>query len=149
VKPLAPTRLFLACAVALIVVQVGFQGAAGAASTTWRVEFSKDLVAFRNAAKGKTSLIKTPPMFGEQFADFNVFSGELSAESRQLSWLNPPATCAVLQEETVKLLGRMSRHAYGLGDAKDLTPFEYKLRSRQLLTLVPRLTTAIKAARSC
>jgi hypothetical protein len=120
-----------------------------AAAATWKGEFTKEVAAFRHAAKGKTSLVKTPPLLGEQFQDFNVYSGELLAESRQLGWLDPPSTCKAVQDETVKLLRRMSRHAYGLGDAKDLTPSEYELRSKQLLTLPARLTEAIQEARAC
>jgi hypothetical protein len=142
-------RLTLISALCVVAVVVSFGGSADAASATWKGEFTKDLVSFRHAAKGKASLIKSPPMFGEQFQDFNVYSGELLAESRQLGWLNPPSSCRAIQEETVKLLRRMSGHAYGLGDAKDLTTSEYELRSKQLLTLPARLTTAIEEARSC
>ena len=43
----------------------------------------------------------------------------------------------------MKLLRRMSRYAYGLGDAKNLTSTEYEVRSKQLLSLPARLTGAI------
>ena len=88
-------------------------------------------------------------MFTQQFQDFNVYSGELRAESRQLEGLTPPASCDLVQQETVKLLRRMSRYAYGLGDAKDLTSTEYEVRGKQLLSLPARLTGAIAEARAC
>jgi hypothetical protein len=119
------------------------------ASVTWKGEFTRDVTGFRDAAKSKTSLVKTPPMFVQQFQDFNVYSGELRAESRQLEGLTAPASCDIVQQETVKLLRRMSRYAYGLGDAKDLTPTEYEVRSKQLLSLPARLTGAIAEARPC
>jgi len=118
-------------------------------SATWKGEFTRDVTGFRHAAKGKASLVKTPPMFVQQFQDFNVYSGELRAESRQLEGLAPPASCGLVQQEAVKLLRRMSRYAYGLGDAKDLTPTEYEVRSKQLLSLPAQLTGAIAEARAC
>lgn len=119
------------------------------ASATWKSEFIRDVTGFRHAAKGKASLVKTPPMFVQQFQDFNVYSGELRAESRQLEGLTPPPSCDLIQQETVKLLRRMSRYAYGLGDAKDLTPTAYEVHSKQLLSLPSRLTGAIAEARAC
>ena len=145
-----PTRLSLAGVVALIALLIAVPASAGAAQTTWGTEFVKDLSAFRHHARSKTSLINEgPPIFGSQFQAYNVYSGELLAESRQLEWLEPPSSCESLQEETVERLRRMSGRAYGLGDAKDLTPYEYKRNSKELLTLPHRLTDAIMEARGC
>jgi hypothetical protein len=115
----------------------------------WEGEFTTDVAAFRRAANRKTALVKTQPLFGEQFQDFNVYSGELLAESRQLGSLDPPSSCEVVQEETVKLLRGMSRLAYGIGDAKDLTTYEYERDSQRLLTLPARLTGAEREAHAC
>jgi hypothetical protein len=148
-------RIFVALIVAALVglaVAGGASSVAGAvmsASATWKGEFTRDVTGFRHAAKGKAALVKTPPMFTQQFQDFNVYSGELRAESRQLEGLTPPASCDLVEKETVKVLRRMSRYAYGLGDAKDLTPSEYEVRSRQLLSLPARLTSAIAEAQAC
>jgi hypothetical protein len=150
VKPLV--RILIAVALvglAAAGVEGGVARGEMPASATWKGEFTRDVTGFRHAAKGKASLVKTPPMFVQQFQDFNVYSGELRAESRQLEGLAPPASCGLVQQETVKLLRRMSRYAYGLGDAKDLTPTEYEVRSKQLLSLPAQLTGAIAEARAC
>ena len=150
-------RLKLSVRILIAVALVGLAAAGGAGGVargevpgvTWKDEFTRDVTGFRHAAKSKASLVETPPMFVQQFQDFNVYSGELRAESRQLEGLTPPASCDLVQQETVKLLRRMSRYAYGLGDAKDLTPTEYEIRSKQLLSLPARLAGEIAEARAC
>jgi hypothetical protein len=147
-RPFERTRFVLTCITAVILLVVGFQTVASAAGG-WKGEFVNDVAAFRYFARSKASLVNHPPMFGYEFQEINAYSGELRAEARQLGWLKPPASCLAVQQEAVKLLGRMSHHAHGLGDYKDLTPIEFERSSKLLLTLPSQLTSVIRKARRC
>jgi hypothetical protein len=107
------------------------------------------VTSFERVARGHARLLKEYPIFELQFNAFSIYAGELKAESRQLEALEPPRPCSDVQKSTVRLLRRDYEVSKALGEAKNLTPWEFKHGGEELSKLPPRLAAAIEEAAQC